>query len=144
MSGTLLSGAENALQNAILGELRNSPLMRDIFGPEPRIVDDFGGARPAYPYLQIAKHGVRYANAVGAKLKDHTIDLQVMTRWRGRTGARDAVSLVQTLVDDANLTLDGHKLVWCYAAFADTLMLRDLSTFKGVIRIKARTTPLEI
>ncbi len=143
MSSSLLTGAERALQDAVLAALKEHSQIQDVFGSKPRILGDLGGAKPAYPYLVIGQHEVRPANASGVSIQDHVIDLQVMTRWGGRAGARDAVSLVQSILDDAALVLQGHNLVWCYVAFSDSLMLRDQQTFKSVVRIKARTTPLD-
>lgn len=143
MNTTVGISAERSLQEAVLSKLKNDPKIQDVFGSQPRILNELGGSKPAYPYLVVGRHDVRNADATGVSIQDHIIDLQIMTRWRGRSGARDAVSLVQSILDNASLDLQTHRLVWCYLAFSDSLMLRDMQTFKGVIRIKARTTPME-
>jgi|GEM_PF-5644349 len=134
--------AESELLDAILGHLRADADMQQVFGAQPRIFDDLGGANPLYPYLVVTRHEVTNVEAQNVKLLDHLIDLQVMTRWRGREGAREAVGLVRRLVDRPQLALPQHRLSWCHSVFSDTLMLKDLQTFKGIVRIKARTTPI--
>ena len=133
--------AEGELLSAILDHLRADAEMQQIFGSQPRILDNLGGSMPPYPYLIVARHEVSDADAQNVKLSDHTIDLQVMTRWRGRDGAREAVGLVRNLLDRPQLSMPRYELVWCHSVFSDTLMLRDKQTFKGIVRIKARTMP---
>ncbi len=143
MSNAGMVGSAGALGQALLVHLRGDALMRDVFGDVPRILNDVGGAKPLYPYMVIARHEVVPAHGCEVQIEDHVIDLHIMTRWAGRNGAREAMGDVLSVLENADISLEGHKLVWCYVAFSDVLSLRDEQTFKGVVRLKLRTTPLQ-
>lgn len=137
-----MSGADVALQNAVISHLQLDEGVQSELGPVPRVQLDSGNERPALPYMEIASHRMSEGGGSGIEIVDHQMDIAIYTNWGGREGSRNAVSAVRAALENAGLNVQGHQLVWCFVAFSDSFMLRDYNTLKGVVRIRARTTPI--
>ena len=66
--------------------------------------------------------------------------LEVKTRSRSRRLAQDIVSEIETVLDDAALTLAGHALVNLRLTFWTVARSNDL--FGAMVKFRAATEPL--
>ena len=138
MSGPYLTGAETALQTAILQHLSADEGVTSILGDPPRVFDQVG-AYPTFPFLEISAHEVKPAAGVDVDLMEHRLDLRVLTQWGGRSECRQVLSVIRQSLEAAQLTLADHTLVYCFPVFSDVLMLKDGKTVRGTVRLKAVT-----
>jgi len=136
-----MTGSVVALQTALSNHLKANSGVQSVFGVQPRIQLDSGEERPLFPYISFAAHRVTENGGLDIEIDDHTIDLNVFTRWGGRQAGREAVKVIRDALENKDFPIEGHALAWSFIPFSDTLMLRDMATMKGVIRLRIRTTP---
>jgi Protein of unknown function (DUF3168) len=104
-----MSSAALALQTAMRGRLlAHAPLLAllgggHVFDEIPR-----GGQEPFVAFTAIE---TRDWSVQGQKAHEHFISLEVKTKSRSRKAAQDIASEIETALDAADLTLEGHALV---------------------------------
>ncbi len=76
------------------------------------------------------------------KAHEHFVTLAVETNSRSRKLAQDIVTAIESALDNAALTLSGHKLVNLRLVFWTVTRARNAETFNAMLRFRAATEPL--
>ncbi len=130
-----MSGAESALEGAILAALAASEEVKALLG-EPLRVGETGSALPAYPYLEVARHMCEPAGGVEAEASEHRVDLVVVSRDLGGSQAKAALAAVRSALTNAELVMDGWRCVLLLPLFADATRQR-VGLWRALLRMKA-------
>lgn len=135
-----MSNPSRALQQAMRDALlAHAPLTlllqgQHVFEEMPR------GANA--PYITFGDIETRDWSVADAKAHEHFIMLSIRTNSRSRKLAQDILDEIETVLDHASLTLDGHKLVNLRVIFWSVTRDKSAENFGAVIRFRAATEPL--
>lgn len=77
-----------------------------------------------------------------AKAHEHFVTLQVRTNFRSRKLAQDIVDEIESALDNAALTLTGHRLVSLRLIFWSVTRDKSGDSFGATVRFRAATEPL--
>ncbi len=130
-----MSGAETALESAILTALRSDATVKALLG-DPVRVAEMGAPLPAYPYLEIGRHTSEPSGGVDAEASEHRIDLVVVSRDMGGRQAKEALAIVRAALMEASLAMDGWRCVLLLPLFADATRQR-VGLWRALLRMKA-------
>lgn len=130
-----MSSAEEALESAIIAVLNADADVRVLLGEPVRLVETTS-PKPAYPYLEIARHLSEPADTAGVEASVHRVDLVVMSRLDGRTDGVRAIAAIRTALSAAELEMEGWRCVLLVPAFADTLS-RGRGIWRAILRMRA-------
>jgi hypothetical protein len=136
MSGS----AEQALASAVRARLLADAGVANLLGVSPRIYDE-PPPQPVYPFATLGEASSTPRDCAGVEGLEHGLTLHVYTRYGGRPEALTVIAALRAALHDQALTLDGRRLVFLYAVFADVFRL-DPRTTHAVLRLKALTEPL--
>jgi hypothetical protein len=129
-----------ALRRAIRDRLAASPALTALIGAG-RVHDEPPlSAKP--PYVLIGEARVTdwsTATEPGAELN---LTLDAFSRQGGHSEAHALAGVLLEALDDAPLTLDGHRLVALRFGEADIRRDRDGRTYRAALRFRALTEPL--
>jgi hypothetical protein len=134
-----MSGAEQALESAVLVVLATDAGVKAVLGDPPRVLEA-AEARPAYPYLEIVRHEVTAAGSQGSEANEHRIDLAIASRDGGRAEARAAMAAVRDALAGADFAMDGWRCVLLFTVFAD-MVRGKFGAYRALMRIKAVVEP---
>ena len=132
--------ASLALQTAVLERLRGdaavaaSPLAGRVHDAAPRDA--------SFPHLVVDEAVSRDRSGLAAPLAEHRLSLRLFSRKGGRHEVATLAGLVETALTDADLTLDGHRLVLLRRDATEIRLRRDRVTAEAVLRFVALTEPL--
>ena len=132
---------ERALVGAVFAHLRADAALTDLLGSPPRIYDE-PPPDPQHPFLTLGRSQAKPWGGVAGEGVEHALTLTVVSRFGGAEEARALTALVRAGVDDAALSLDGHRLVSLRVTFADVFRAADWRSTYGVMRLRAVTEPL--
>ena len=135
-----MSGAESALAAAVIERLKAEPELAAFLGSPARVYDA-APAQPTYPYAAVSRSESRPLKADGGGA-EHRLTLTSVSQYGGVEEARALTALLRAALDDAWLTLDGHRLVTLRVAYADVFRGSDLKSVLGLLRLRAVTEPL--
>ncbi len=128
-----------ALQKAIHAALAADTSFMALLG-NARIFDDVPrGAQ--FPYISFGLTTERDWSTATEPGSEHLVTLHVWSRARGRNEADELLEAVRVVLQDADLTLEGHHLVNLRHEFADVRRDSDGETFHGIARLRAVTEP---
>lgn len=130
-----MSGAEQALEGAILALLGADSGVAELLGSPLRVVD-VESAKPHYPYLEIARHQSVPAGATGVEASEHRIDLAVVSRLDGGAASVAAIAAARAALAGGELVMDGWRCVLLVPLFVDTLR-ENVSRWRTILRVKA-------
>ena len=139
-TGAAVTGAESALAAAVAARLKAEPALSALLG-DPARVYEAAPTQPTYPYVTVARTESRPLKADGGGA-EHRLTLTGVSRYGGPEEARALTGALRAVLDDAPLTLDGHRLVSLRVAYADVFRGSDTSTVLGLLRLRAVTEPL--
>lgn len=134
MSATL------ALQTALYQHLVATPQLIALLGG-PRISD----APPqgeAFPFVTFGSSATTPLNGTDAETDIHTITFQVYSRAHGRKETALILDQLERALDDAELSLVGHRLISIAVTFKELRRDADGETRRGLLRLRASTEPL--
>ena len=134
------AGAEGALCAAVAARLKAEPALAPLLGSPARVYEA-APAQPTYPYVTVSRTQSRPVNADGGGA-EHRLTLTCVSQYGGAEEARALSACVRTVLDDAALALDGHRLVNLRVAYADVFRGSDLKSVLGLLRLRAVTEPL--
>jgi hypothetical protein len=134
-----VSGAESALESAILGVLRADAGVIALLGDPVRVVE-VDAPSPAYPFLEIGRHVSEPSGGVEAEASEHRVDLVVVSRDLGGKEAKEALAAVRAAVAGAALEMEGWRCVLLVPLFADATRQR-VGLWRALLRIKAVVEP---
>lgn len=135
MAAGVAVSVEVELEAALLVAIGASASVKELLG-DPVRVEEIGSPRPKFPYLEVARHEVRPAGAVGVEAAEHMVDLVVVSRDLGGRQAREAVAAVREALEAAELAMDGARCVLLLAQFTDTMRTRP-GLWRSMLRLRA-------
>lgn len=132
--------AGQALQTAMRAALlAHAPLVTALGGAH--VFDEVPrGAKE--PYAAFANIETRDWSVKDAKAHEHFITIEIATARRTRADAQSIVGLIETVLDNATLSLTGHVLVNLRMVFWTVGKQRNSENFGATIRFRAATEPL--
>ncbi len=122
---------QQAIYTALTGD---APLMGMVQG-----VYDHVPQGAAFPYVTVGESSVRAWRAVGLDGVETTLILHVWSRERGRKQAKQIMAEIPRILDDADLTVPGHALIWLRFEFSQTILDADGVIYHGIARYHAMT-----
>lgn len=130
--------AERALAAAIRAAAMARADVQAVLGDPARIYDD-PPPDPVFPYVTLGRVESRTAEASETQALEHAITLHVWSRYGGRAEALDVIAALRAALHDADLEVEGRKLVFLFVAFTDVFRSGDGRTTHGVVRLRALT-----
>ena len=130
-----MSGAEGALESAMLAVLAASAEVKALLGDPVRVAET-GSVLPAHPYLEVARHSSEPAGGVEVEASAHRIDFVVVSRDVGGAQAKEALAAVRSALGAAELAMDGWRCVLLLPVFADATRQR-VGLWRALLRMKA-------
>ena len=115
-----MSSAGDALESAIIAALNGDADVLALLGYPMRLLEKTG-SRPAYPYLESARHFSESSWAMGMEASEHRVDLAVVSRMESGTDGVRAIAAIRDALRAAGLEIVGWRSVLLGPAFADTL-----------------------
>lgn len=109
--------------------------VRGVLGDPLRILD-VGSPKPAYPYLEIARHFSLPAGAAGVEASEHRVDLVAVSRMDSGAEAMSAMAAIRAALAEAELAMEGWRCVLLLPAFADTLQ-QGRGLWRSILRMRA-------
>ena len=124
-----------ALREALLAHAPLTTLLggAHVFDERPR------GANP--PYVAFVAHEVRDWSVQQQKAHEHFVTLEAVTARRSRADAQALASAIEAALDDAALTLDGHRLVNLRLIFWSVARMKNTDHYGATLRFRAATEP---
>lgn len=126
---------EVELEAALLAAVAADAGVKALLG-DPVRVEEVGSPRPKFPYLEVVRHEVRPAGAVGVEATEHLVDLAVVSRDLGGRQAREAVAAVREALEDVELVIEGGQCVLLLPQFTDTMRTRP-GLWRSMLRLRA-------
>jgi uncharacterized protein DUF3168 len=126
---------EEALEAAIIAAVSGHAQVREVLG-DPLRVEEAGSPRPAFPYLEVVRHEVRPAGALGVEASEHLVDFAVVSRDLGGKQGRAAMAAMRDVLEGAELMLEGGACVLLLTQFTDTMRTRP-GLWRSLIRVRA-------
>ncbi len=135
-----MASAGWALQRAIYEKLIADPSVTEALGGA-RIHDDVPrGAE--LPYVTIGQSSARDWSTGTEDGEEHTLTLHVWSRANGRRQVQQIMGLLRGALNDAALTVAGHRLVNLHHEFGEARRDPDGGTYHGLMRFRAVTEPV--
>jgi hypothetical protein len=133
--GAAVSGAEAALEAAILEALRGDESVAAMLGDPLRVIET-GGAKPAFPYLEIGRHGSEPSGGADVEMTTHRVDLVCVSRDGGGMLAKNAIAAVRAALGQADVEMEGWRCVLLVPVFTDA-MRSEPGVWRALLRLKA-------
>ncbi len=94
------------------------------------------------PYVSFASVETRDWSVADQKAHEHFITLETTTNSRGRSAAQTIADEIEATLDNAALTLVGHKLINLRIIFTNVSRNNKTENFGVIQRFRAATEPL--
>ncbi len=134
-----MASASWALQKAVFAALSGDASLSALIGPG-RIYDDV--PRDAdFPYVTFGQSQVRDWSTGSEVGHEHVFTLLVWSRKNGRREVTEAMGFLETALHEADLVLEGHRVINMRHEFSESRREVDGETYRGVIRYRATTEP---
>ena len=130
-----MSGAEEALESAMLAAIAADAGVQAKLGSPVRIEEE-GGPRPAFPYLELVRQESGPADAAGVEASTHLVDLAVVSRVASGREAVAAMAEVRRALNDAALAMAGWRCVLLAPVFFGAARTRPW-LWRATLRVKA-------
>ena len=130
-----------ALQKALLDHLLADPDLAALLGDPPR-VHDAPPAEPVWPMVLFGRAETRPWGGLDGEGVEHALTLTCLSRFDGAEEAKAIVAALRARLHNADLALEGWRLVNLRATYADVFRAADGRTAHGVIRLRAVTEPV--
>jgi hypothetical protein len=129
-----------ALRSAIYDALRGDSALVALLGG-PNIYDE-PPRQAAFPYVTLGEARMANFSAGEARAEEHQLTLHAWSRHGGHREAHLIAGALLQALDDAPLSLSGHRLVNFRFATADVRREADGRTYHALVRFRAVTEPL--
>lgn len=129
------------LQKAVFSRLASDAPLVAALGGEPRIHDHAPASVP-FPYLTFGRASIHDWSTTTEEGSEHVFTIHVWSRAKGKAEAATLMGLVQGLLHDAALILDGHALVNLRAETQDIRFDDDHGVHHGSVLFRAVTEPV--
>lgn len=130
-----MSGAESALEAALIALLSDDAGVRAVLG-DPARVRRSGDSQPAYPYIELARHETVPADVSEVAASEHRLDLAILSRNDGGDGARAGLAAARTALAQTGLEMEDWRCVMVAPVFAQ-VMRSDNGMWRGLLRVRA-------
>lgn len=130
--------AAPALIAAVLARLRGDAALAGRLGTR---IWDTAPRDAAFPHLVVDEVTSHDRSGLDAPLEDLSLTLRILSRAGGRAEVHAIADRVIDLLVDADLALDGTRLVLLRRETSTTRLLKDRLTTEAVIRFAALTEP---
>jgi hypothetical protein len=127
---------QSAMRDALLA---NAPLKALLGGAH--IYDEVPRGEPPL-YVRFDSIETRDWSTATDKAHEHFVVIDVTTNERGRALAQAICSAIEAVLDQATLTLTGHRLINLRVVFWSVGKLRNAQTTGASLRFRAATEPL--
>ena len=134
-AGEPVSGAERALEGAIMDLLAMDAEVADLLG-DPLRVMELGGPRPAFPYLEVVRHQSEPTGSVGVEASEHRVDIAVVSRDVGGMQAKEAMAAVRVALSGERPEMEDWTCVLLFPMFAD-IVRQASGHWRALLRLKA-------
>lgn len=102
---------------------------------------DHAPANVPFPYVTFGRTSI-YDWSTGTESgTEQLLTLHVWSKAKGKKEALDIMERARSVLEDAALDLDGHKLVNLRQEFSEVRYDEDLSVYHGLLRFRAVTEP---
>lgn len=136
-----MSAADFVLLQAVRTRLSTDATLSGLTGGIARVHD--GPPRNApMPYLVVDPIESRDIGGLEAPLAEHRLTITVWSKAGGKREALAIADRVDTLVDDATLTLPGFRLVQIRLERRDARIARDKTSATATLTFRAVTEPV--
>jgi hypothetical protein len=133
--------ASFALQVAILAALRSDAGVKAALGDPVRIYDvppmDIG-----FPFAVLERADCRPWGGMPVEGDEHTLSIHIWSRYGGAREAKQITAAIRSVLQDAVLSVEGHRLVNLRVTYADHFRGADARTQHGIVRLRAVTEPV--
>lgn len=133
--------ADRALQGALIGKLKADAALIALLGSPARVHDQPPGDR-VWPYLMLGRSETRPFGGTGGEGLEHAVTLTAVSMFGGSEEAKAVIAAVRACLHNADLVLDGHRLVNLRVTYCDVFKAADWRFTYGVARLRAVTEPL--
>ena len=131
--------ASAALRAAVHDALiSDAPLTALLGGPK---IYDEAPAGAAFPYVTLGEARVTDFSTGTEPGEEHQLTLHAWSRHGGHKEAHLVAGALLQALDDAELTLDAHRLINFRFALADVRRESDGRTYHALVRFRAVTEP---
>ncbi len=130
-----MSGAETALEAAILALLQADALVRAQLGDPIRVAEK-NAPRPAYPFLEVARQESRDIGSSGFESREHRIDLGVASRAGAEEEGHAALAAICNALENPALAMTGWRCVLIHQVYRDEFRTQNGGR-RGLLRLRA-------
>ena len=130
-----MSGAENALEGAILEALVGNADAAALLGDPLRVLDS-ASLRPPCSHLEIARHSCEARGGVVVEMSERRIDLVVVSGDLGSAEAKAAIAVVRGAIAAAAFAMEGWRCEVLTSLFSDATRER-VGLWRALLRLKA-------
>jgi hypothetical protein len=95
----------------------------------------------AFPYVVVDQMQIRDWSTGTERGYEHVLMLHVWSRYEGKREIAEIADALRTVLDDAELMLDDHRLINLNHQYADLKRDPDGETYHAIIRFRAVTEP---
>ena len=134
-----MSTAAVALRAAIHNALVADGALTALLGG-PKVYDEPPNSA-AFPYVTLGEARVEDFSAGSDPGQEHRLTLHAWSRQGGHREAHQIAGALLQALDDAPLTLAGHRLINFRFALADVRREADGRTYHALVRFRAVTEP---
>jgi hypothetical protein len=136
-----MSSATLELQRAVFAALAGDAELTALVG-EVRIYDH-APANVVFPYLTFGRTtGFDWSTSTEDG-SEHIFTVHVWSKEKGKNEALSILEAARAVLHDAQLTLDGHRLVNLQREFEEVRYDEDLAIYHGILRFRAVTEPAD-
>jgi hypothetical protein len=135
-----MSSSAVALRAAIFTALAADTALSALLGGA-KVFDEPPRSTP-FPYVTLADARVLDFSTGTEPGDEHQLTLHVWSQQGGHREAHTITAAVLQALDDAPLTLDGHRLVNLRFTTADVRREADGRTYRALVRFRAVTEPV--
>ncbi len=129
-----------SLQQAMRATLLAQAPLTTLLGGA-HIFDEVPRGEPA-PFVVFSDIETRDWSVTGQKAHEHFITIEVTTNERSRTLAQNIAQEIETALDMASLTLEGHRLINLRNIFWSVSRRKSTDKFGATLRFRAASEPL--
>ncbi len=129
-----------ALQQAMRAALLADTALIALLGGG-HVFDELPRGEPQL-FVNFATIETRDWSVMDQKAHEHFVTLEVMSNERGRTQAQNICDRIEAVLDNASLTLVGHRLVNLRLTFWNVARSKAEKNFGATLRFRAATEPL--
>lgn len=127
-----------ALHKALLEHLRGDADLAVLLGDPPRVHDD-PPAAPVWPMVVFGRAETRPWGGLEGEGLEHALTLTCLSRFDGAEEAKAIIAALRARLHNADLTLEGWRLVNLRVTYGDVFRAADGRGFRGVVRVRAVT-----